>query len=160
VSYRIERVSAADTFPLRQQVLRPDETHDELAASRDGDAGMWHFAVLDAGAVIGSAAVGREAAPWAPEREPSWRLRGMATVADRRNEGVGGAVLDAVVDHVGDAGGGLLWCNARVPARSFYERAGFTTRGESWDDPRIGPHIAMELQVESRVAANRSRAWR
>jgi hypothetical protein len=31
---------------------------------------------------------------------------------------------------------------------SFYERAGFVTRGEGWVDPIIGPHVAMELMVE------------
>jgi hypothetical protein len=37
----------------------------------------------------------------------------------------------------------LLWCNARTPARRCYERAGLQTRGEPWDDPEIGPHVAM-----------------
>jgi GNAT superfamily N-acetyltransferase len=71
----------------------------------------------------------------------------MATAEDRRREGVGAAVLAAVIEHVARNGGGLLWCNARAPAVSFYEKAGFTTRGEPWDDPVIGPHIAMELFV-------------
>jgi GNAT superfamily N-acetyltransferase len=71
----------------------------------------------------------------------------MATAEDRRNEGVGTAVLEAVIEHVRRHGGGLLWCNARTPAVSFYERAEFATRGERWDDPILGPHIAMELHV-------------
>jgi GNAT superfamily N-acetyltransferase len=74
----------------------------------------------------------------------------MATADDRRNEGVGAAVLAAVIEHVGRSGGGLLWCNARTPAVPFYERAGFRTRGERWVDPIVGPHIAMELLVEPR----------
>jgi GNAT superfamily N-acetyltransferase len=72
----------------------------------------------------------------------------MATADDRRHEGVGTAVLEAVIEHVRRNGGGLLWCNARMPAVPFYERAGFTTRGDSWDVPVIGPHIAMELHVD------------
>jgi predicted GNAT family N-acyltransferase len=54
---------------------------------------------------------------------------------------------------VRERGGGLLWCNARVPAVAFYERAGFNTRGEVWNDPQIGPHIAMELLVVDSTAA-------
>ena len=31
--------------------------------------------------------------------------------------------------------------------RRFYERAGFRTHGAPWDDPEIGPHIAMWLDL-------------
>jgi predicted GNAT family N-acyltransferase len=54
-----------------------------------------------------------------------------------------------VLVYVARQGGGLLWCNARISARSFYERAGFVTRGDVWDDPNLGPHVKMELQVGS-----------
>src|SRR5260221_12302022 len=96
---------------------------------------------------MGSASVGREPPPWAADQQPSWRLRGMATAEDRRNEGIGSALLATVIDHVREHGGGLLWGNARVPAVSLYQRAGLTTRGESWDVPHIGAHIAMPMVV-------------
>ncbi len=151
--FRIERVDAADTFPLRRSVLRPHETHDELVALGADRSDPCHFAAVDEGAVIGSAAVARESPPWDPDRTPAWRLRGMATAEDRRHEGVGTALLDTVIDHVRQRGGGLLWCNARTPAVPFYERAGFETRGERWVDPAIGPHIAMERNVAGVWAA-------
>jgi GNAT superfamily N-acetyltransferase len=147
MSLQIRQVTAADTFPLRQRVLRPLETVDELARRWDGDPEPCHFAALDAGTVIGSASVGRESPPWSTEQQPSWRLRGMATTEDRRREGVGTALLATVIDHVREHGGGLLWCNARIAAVSLYQRAGFTSRGDGWDDPNLGPHIAMELCV-------------
>jgi len=31
----------------------------------------------------------------------------------------------------------------RLVGERRYERAGFVTRGEPWDDPEIGPHVAM-----------------
>jgi len=148
---QVQRVSAEQTFALRQRVLRPHETVDELARPGDEDPDSGHFAALADGDVIGTASVRRESAPWAPE-PPSWRLRGMATAEGRRSLGVGSAVLDAVIQHVRRHGGGRLWCNARLPAVPFYERAGFVTRGESWDDPTIGPHIAMERFVDSASA--------
>jgi GNAT superfamily N-acetyltransferase len=113
----------------------------------DDDADTAHFAAVDGGTVVGTASVRREAAPWAADRQPSWRLRGMATAEGRRSQGIGSALVQAVVGHVRERGGGLLWCNARTPAVSFYERAGFVTQGESWEDPAIGPHIAMELTI-------------
>ena len=92
---------------------------------------------------MGTATVRREAPPWAADAPDAWRLRGMATAEGWRGRGIGGRVLAAVVDHVASRGGGLLWCNARVPAAPFYERAGLATRGEPWTDPDIGPHVAM-----------------
>lgn len=144
---RIERVNAAETFALRQRVLRPHQRVEELSLPGDDDPDAGHFAAVDDGAIIGTASVRRETAPWAADRQRSWRLRGMATAEGRRNEGIGAELVRAVVDHVRQYGGGLLWCNARTPAVSFYQRAGFVTRGDAWDDPAIGPHIAMELSV-------------
>lgn len=143
----VRAVPAAVTFPLRQRVLRPHETLEQLVLPGDDDPESGHFAAYAGDEVIGTASVRREPPPWAPAAEPAWRLRGMATAEPMRSSGVGTAVLAAVVDHVQSNGGGLLWCNARLPAVPFYERNGFTTRGESWVDPDIGPHIAMERTV-------------
>jgi predicted GNAT family N-acyltransferase len=38
-----------------------------------------------------------------------------------------------------------VWCNARTPARGFYERAGFAAVGEEFALPDIGPHFLMVL---------------
>jgi GNAT superfamily N-acetyltransferase len=148
VSVDILRVAAEATWPLRQQVLRPHQTIDQMAFPDDHDADTGHYAAVEKGEMIGTARVSRQPAPWAPEREPSWRLRGMATAEGHRSQGIGAALLAAVVGHVRAGGGGLLWCHARVPALSFYLRAGFTPHGESWVEPFIGPHQAMELEVE------------
>ena len=148
VPLSIQRVTAAETFPLRQRVLRPHETADALATDpNDGEA--VHLAAVQDGTVVGTAIVLPERAPWAAAGEASWRLRGMATAEGQRRAGVGTAVLNAVLEYVELHGGGLLWCSARTSARSFYERAGFVSRGEIWDEPRLGPHVMMELHVES-----------
>ncbi len=139
----IRRVPASETFPLRRQVLRPHQSTDELSS-----AGV-HFAAFHGAEVIGTAIVIQEASPWDPDLDgaPGWRLRGMATAEEWRNQGVGGALLQAVIAHVGDHGGGLLWCHARMAAVAFYQRNGFATRGEPWVEPIIGPHIAMAMRV-------------
>src|ERR1035441_2989632 len=45
-------------------------------------------------------------------------------------------------------GGDLLWCNARVSAIAFYERAGFRTWGEQWVIAAHGPHVVMWRRIE------------
>ena len=77
----------------------------------------------------------------------SWRVRGMATKAHARGRGAGTAILAALLDDARAAGGRSVWCNVRTPARSLYERAGFTTISEEFELPGIGPHFMMELRL-------------
>ncbi len=146
---RVERTGPEVGLPLRHRVLRPHQTLAELRAPDDDAPDTGHYAAFADGAVVSTASVRREAPPWAPGTERAWRLRGMATDDAWRRQGVGRRVLDAVVEHVRARGGGLLWCNARVPAVPFYARAGFAVHGEEWDEPHIGPHVAMARQVEA-----------
>jgi GNAT superfamily N-acetyltransferase len=88
--------------------------------------------------------------PWDPTRADGWRVRGMATRDDARRQGLGRLVLDALLDHVATHGGGVVWCNARVPARHLYARAGFAPRGEVFDIAGIGPHVEMGRTVPAR----------
>ena len=136
------------TLALKQQVLRPHQTIADLERENAGLPDLACFAVVEDERVIGTATVHREAAPWAPHETRAWRLRSMATAEGRRGEGIGTAALTAAVEHVRAQGAALLWCNARTPAIAFYERAGFRTRGEPWDEPMIGPHIAMSLVLD------------
>lgn len=144
----VARVPPANTYDLRGRVLRPGAPPDRVRLDVDDLPDTAAFAARDAdGTVVGTAIVYPEPCPWAPARPGAWRLRGMATAEGRRGGGVGGRVLDAVLAHVAAEGGALVWCNARVPARRFYERAGFAAHGDEWVDPEIGPHVAMWRDV-------------
>ena len=125
-------------------MLRPGKPRRQVHLDADDHPSTAAFVARDAdGTVVGTAIVYPEPCPWASERADAWRLRGMATAEDRRGHGVGGRVLGAVLAHVTAAGGRLVWCNARVPARRFYEREGFVAHGDEWVDAEIGPHVAM-----------------
>jgi GNAT superfamily N-acetyltransferase len=160
VHYRIEQVRADETWELRQQVLRPHESIQQLALPDDDHPSTGTFAAIGVdGEIIGCARVAPEPSPFGTDASPSggapglsdgapaWRLRGMATREDARNQGVGAAVLDRVIGHVALHGGGLLWCNARIPAMNLYRRAGFVEEGEAWNDPDIGSHVVMWRSV-------------
>lgn len=140
----VDRVPPPVTYPLRQRVLRPGRPVTASRLDVDDDPRTATFAArTPTGEVVGATVVYPEPCPWLPDRPSAWRLRGMATDPTRRNQGIGARLLAAALDHVRHAGGELVWCNARVPAQRFYERAGFTAHGDPWDDPDIGPHIAM-----------------
>lgn len=144
MAVRIQRVPAAATFAMRQQILRPHQRQDEVEFPGDRDPTTAHFAAFDDSVdIVGTASVRQEPPPWSPAGEQAWRLRGMATAENVRGHGVGRALVAAVIEHVMSGGGDLLWCNARVPAVGFYRRAGFLSWGEPWEEPHIGPHIVM-----------------
>ncbi len=124
------------TRALRQAILRPHETVEQVAAHEPADA----FAV---GAFAGERLV--SVGFVSPDGEPgAWRVRGMATAADARGWGAGTAVLDELVRHACERGAERVWCNARTPARSLYERAGFIPISDEFQLPDIGPHFVME----------------
>lgn len=140
----VRLVPIARTYPLRRRVLYPGAPADRVRLPTDEHPDTAALAALTPdGTVVGTAILFPEPCPWRPDEPAAWRLRGMATDPDRRSTGVGGAVLAAAVAHATAAGGALVWCNARLPARRFYERAGFRTHGDEWVDPEIGPHVAM-----------------
>jgi predicted GNAT family N-acyltransferase len=149
---RVEAVPAAATFLLRQRVLRAHEELGQLALPGDDDPDTCHVAALTAsGEVVSTANVRREPPPWEPNANDGWRLRGMATSEQLRGRGLGTRLLDAALAHVATRGGGLVWCNARLPAQRCYDRGGFATRGEPWNDPDLGPHVVMWRYVEREV---------
>jgi GNAT superfamily N-acetyltransferase len=111
----------------------------------DKDRNSGHFAAYVDDKVVGVASVLA-----APEPDGhhiagrgTWRLRGMAVDPDHRGEGAGTALIDRVRDFVTRAGGGLLWCNARLTAEGFYLKRGFVRVGKPWEEPDIGEHVRM-----------------
>ena len=136
----LRSIPLADTRELRRDVLRPYMTVDELATHEP--SGAVAFGAFENGDLIAVGLVG-------PEGEPGdWRIRGMATKAEARGRGAGTGVLQALVQHAVDHGARRLWCNARTPALSLYERAGFRATSEEFETPRIGPHYRMELRTD------------
>ncbi|HEY2769303.1 MAG TPA: GNAT family N-acetyltransferase [Solirubrobacteraceae bacterium] len=78
----------------------------------------------------------------------AWRIRGMATAPEARGRGAGSAVLAALIAHAAEHGATRVWCNARIGARSLYERAGLHVASEEFEVPEIGPHYVMEMALD------------
>jgi GNAT superfamily N-acetyltransferase len=146
---RIEWVDPDITLPLRWRVLRPHLDPDQIQPlPGERRPGARHLAALTPdGRVVGTAVLMPERFTLMADREPAWRLRGMATDESVRGQGVGAQVLATAIDFVAAGGGGLLWCHARLPAVRFYERAGLRRLGVEWDEPHIGRHVCMWRDV-------------
>jgi GNAT superfamily N-acetyltransferase len=138
-------VDAEVTLPLRQAVLRPHQTHDEVRAQGDGLPGV---AVLDGERVLACASVREEPMP-GDARPGDWRLRGMASDPAVRGQGYGALALTGALDYARDRGARRIWCNARTPAVGFYERHGFRAVGDEFSIEHAGPHYVMVLDLST-----------
>jgi len=138
----LRQVPLAETRALRREVLRPHQSLEDLAAHEP--AGSVAFGAFDAGELIAVGLIGRDGEPG------DWRVRGMATRPQARGRGAGTRVLHALVEHAAAEGATRVWCNARTPALTLYERAGFIVASEEFEPPDIGPHYRMELPIRGR----------
>ncbi len=145
-------VGAQDVRALRGPLLRPGQPPERLRYPRDEDPGTLHAAVLEDGVTLGVVSAMRDRYPGraaGSAGEADWRIRGMATLPAARNRGIASALLRFCEEHARAAGGELLWCNARTPARGLYERAGFGAEGGEFEIPDIGPHFLMHKSLRS-----------
>ena len=145
----VRQVGLTDTASLRSAVLRRGVPMGPAQWSALDVVGAATFAAFapQVDDPVGTVTVMPAPCPWRPDHADAWQLRGMATADGWRDQGVGAATVAAAVDHVAGQGASLLWCNARVAARTFYERAGFTVDGEVFDVAGIGPHLPMARPI-------------
>jgi GNAT superfamily N-acetyltransferase len=145
----VEQVPPELTHALRARVLRRGQPPDKVRLAGFTEPGTVAFAARTPdGEVVGTTIVYPEPCAWRPGAR-AWRLRGMATEPALQGRGIGGRVLAAALAHARAQGAEVVWCNARIPARAFYERAGFVAHGDEWDDPDIGPHVAMAVDLST-----------
>jgi ribosomal protein S18 acetylase RimI-like enzyme len=139
-AFQIRAIDPAATRPLRQHVLRPHESLEELA-SHEPPGVHAVAAFTQSGELVACGFVCPDGGPG------EWRVRGMATDPQHRCQGAGTQILAALVEHARQEGATRIWCNARTPAIGLYERAGFQRESDEFEIAAIGPHFVMALRV-------------
>ena len=148
MTIEIRELSAAQTRPLRQSVLRPHQQPEELVYPGDDDANTFHLGAVNVeGDVLAILSMYRHAQPPTdPDGEPkAWRIRGMASVPEARGTGLGRELVERARDRVWTMHRDPIWCNARENAFGFYEKLGFEIVGGIFEIDGIGPHAVMVL---------------
>ena len=148
-THTVEKISAADTLSIRQQVLRPNWTIDQCNFEGDQDETTFHIGAFQDGALIGIATMMRDSsAELTAIDTDQYRLRGMAVLPEYRDQGVGRSILDECIQEVRQRECNLFWCNARIKAARFYTAAGFSKTSETtFDIPGAGLHFLMFKQL-------------
>jgi GNAT superfamily N-acetyltransferase len=147
-SLRIGPARLSEILPLRQRILRIGLDIEEAKFPGDENPTTLHAAAFDHASAVSCATLLLD--EW--QRQPAWRLRGMATDSNWQSRGIGAALLEylidwAITDPPTSQRITTFWCNARVPAIKFYERLGWTVDSEEFDIPTAGPHRKMVRQL-------------
>lgn len=138
----MRRITAAETWPLRQSVLRPGRPLAAAQFPGDDLSSTNHFSAYQNDELVGIASLFLAEMPEHPG-VTAWQLRGMATAPEVRGAGFGRALVAACVAFAFASGKKLIWCNARLSALGFYRKLGWEILGEEFDVPDVGPHFHM-----------------
>jgi GNAT superfamily N-acetyltransferase len=143
----IRRITSDDAILVRWPILRAGFPRESAIFEGDDADSTVHLGGFRANQLAGVASIYRALFPAEPELKETWQLRGMATLPEVRGLGVGRVLLRACEQTAREAGGALLWCNARVHAATFYSRHGWQQVGDEFDIPTVGPHFRMFRQL-------------
>ena len=141
---KVLRISASDTYPIRQQVLVPDHDLQKAKFENDDDEDLsFHLGAVKDSQLVSVASFYYERNPKFPDQH-QYQLRGMATLPQYQRQGLSNELLKMAFPIIKQNFCTLLWCNARVSAIGFYEKAGFKkVNDEVFEIEGIGPHVLM-----------------
>jgi predicted GNAT family N-acyltransferase len=123
---------------LRERVFC-DEQGVPVEVERDEyDRDALHLVAIEGGVVTGTCRLVVEGG--------AAKLGRMAVAADRRDRGLGAALLAEAERHARESGVERITLHAQMAARSFYARGGFTQRGEPFVQQGID-HVAMDKSL-------------
>jgi GNAT superfamily N-acetyltransferase len=139
----IKSINAKDTFTVRHPVLRPGSPIEDCCFELDNHASSLHLGMEFNGEIIAVLS----ALPIKCENFPnlmSMRLRGIATLHAFQKKGLGSQLMIEVEKRLLKLKKiRLIWLNARISARSFYQNLGYKTMGETINIRDIGIHQFM-----------------
>ena len=145
-----------DAFEVRRSVFVDEQGVDadiEYDKHDDPGADATHFAAYAEGEPIGAARL-RPAGDTEPASEsddgPVGKVERVAVAADRRGDGWGRRLMDAVEAHAREEGFDRLALHAQTHVRGFYDRLGYEAHGEEFEEAGI-PHVAMDKELDGDV---------
>jgi predicted GNAT family N-acyltransferase len=143
----IKFITVNELLAIRNEVLRKGKlSHDECIFPSDSLPGAFHLGYY----------IGHELACIASFHPQSYgefagtgyQLRGMATVATRRDKGFGNQLLNFAIVYLRGQKANYLWCNARKKAFPFYLNTGFEAISAEFEVPDIGPHYVLYVKIQ------------
>ena len=132
----IEQIFPALTWRIRQLAMYPEKEITDMELPGDFDA--MHFGLYYQYELTGVVSLfinGTKA-----------QFRKMAVLPSDQGKGFGLKLLQYLVDYCKSQGIKNLWCNARVSAIGFYEKIGFETVGEPFEQKQLA-YVKMQIEL-------------
>lgn len=131
---------AAAARQVRTAVFLDEQRIDPALEWDDDDAAALHAVAWRDGAPVGTARLLRHGAATA-------RIGRMAVLQAHRGQGLGRALLEALLRAAQARGDSTVLLHAQVAAQAFYARAGFTAHGPVFWEAGI-EHVEMSRHLE------------
>lgn len=143
----VRPIKAELTRSLRQQILRPMQTLEEMKWPRDDDQKTLHLGAWADDRLVGIVTLYPQPMPMDPQRPQTWQLRGMAVDSQFQGQGIGKLLVKEAISQLQYRGVQTLWCDARVSACEFYKSMKFVVISKPYEKPPVGPHVLMKLDL-------------
>ena len=112
----IEQITPELTWPLRQAVMDPNWSIQEVKLANDFEG--IHFGLFDNNVLISVVSTFIT--------EESMQFRKFATLESEQGKGYGSLLFTHIIQFAKDEYCKRMWCNARCNASAFYAKFGFT----------------------------------
>lgn len=140
-----------DAFAVRRRVFvdEQDVPADLEWDDHDDAPGTVHFVAYDDGDPVGAARLRPKEKRDAGGRDEAGigKVERVATLRERRGEGIGAAVMDVLEETARAEGYGTLVLHAQTHAEAFYHRLGYETTSGVFEEADI-PHVEMEKRLD------------
>ena len=127
-------------FAVRQKVFIQEQGVPEDLELDEFDSGATHALAIEGSQCIGTGRL-------VSVRGLQGQIGRMAVLSAFRNTGIGRAILERLIEHARSAGMESLILHSQVTAIPFYEKHGFQSQGDIYDEAGI-PHRNMILLLQ------------
>jgi ribosomal protein S18 acetylase RimI-like enzyme len=138
----IKKITAAETFLIRHQVLRKGKPIETCLFEGDNFKSTNHFGLFvehDLVAVVSLF----ECPNTLFKEQKQFQIRGMAVLEEFQKKGFGDALIKHIENHLNQEKSTIIWFNARETATGFYQKLGYTIIGDSFEIKDVGLHFLM-----------------
>ncbi|EJR46630.1 hypothetical protein IIM_04768 [Bacillus cereus VD107] len=142
----VKHIDASETYLLRQTILRPNQSLEDCKYDSDYETDSFHLGAFLQDKLISIASFSKEIHPDL-QTGIHYRLRGMATLPNFRNQRAGGSLILKAEQILQKCAANILWCNARITVADYYKRLGFHEHGEIFEIDPIGLHKVMYKEI-------------
>jgi ribosomal protein S18 acetylase RimI-like enzyme len=137
----IKEITAADTYAIRQAVLRIGKPIETCLFPGDDFSSTKHFGI-HTDKLIGVISL-YENKNGIFTNETQYQIRGMAILEDFQGLGLGEKLITYSEKQLLSEKGALIWFNARQNAVGFYKKLGYKIMGGAFEINDVGTHYVM-----------------